>query len=74
MLQTFKLASKVALLKNLPFNTGDVRDGEFDSWIRKILWRTARQPTSVFLSEESHGQRSLVGPQGCTELDPTEET
>ena len=75
MLQTFKLASQVALVvKNLPFNTGDVRDGEFDFWTGKMLWRRARQSTSVFLPGESHGQRSLVGPQGCTELDTTEVT
>ena len=32
------------------------------------------QATTVFLPEESHGQRSLVGysPQGCKELNMTE--
>ena len=30
------------------------------SWVLKIPWRRAWQPTPVFLSEESHGQRSLV--------------
>ena len=36
------------------------------SWVRKIPWRRAWQPTPVFLPGESHGQRSLVGyrPQG----------
>ena len=33
----------------------------FDPWIRKILWRRKWQPTSVFLTENSHRQRSLVG-------------
>ena len=33
----------------------------FDPWVGKILWRTKWQPTSVFLSGESLGQRSLVG-------------
>ena len=33
----------------------------FNPWVRKILWRRAWQPTPVFLPEESHGQRSLVG-------------
>ena len=49
--------------------------------IRTILgtfspWRKAWQPTPVFLSRESCGQRSLVGysPWGCTELDTTEVT
>ena len=32
----------------------------FDPWVRKILWRSAWQPTPVFLPGESHGQRSLV--------------
>ena len=48
----------------------------FLSWVRKIPWRRAWQPTPVFLPGESHGQRSLVGysPQGHTELDTTEAT
>ena len=33
----------------------------FDPWVRKIPWRRAWQPTPLFLSGESHGQRSLVG-------------
>ena len=33
----------------------------FDSWVRKILWRRAWEPTPVFLPGKSHGQRSLVG-------------
>ena len=35
--------------------------------VRKIPWRKEWQSTLVFLPEESHGQRSLVGysPQGC---------
>ena len=39
----------------------------FHLWVRKILWRRARQPTAVFLPGESHGQRSLAGysPWGC---------
>ena len=39
-------------------------------------WRRAWQPTPVFLSGESHGQRSLVGysPWGHTESDTTEVT
>ena len=34
---------------------GDIRD------LGSISWRKAQQPTPVFLSGESHGQRSLVG-------------
>ena len=43
----------------------------FDPWVRKIPWRRKCQPTLVFLPEESHGQRSLVGysPWGYKELD-----
>ena len=45
----------------------------FDPWVRKISWRRAWQPTSVFLPGESHG---LAGysPWGCKELDMTEAT
>ena len=44
--------------KDLPANAGDVRT-QFDSWVGKIPWRRAWQPTPVFLPGESHGQRSL---------------
>ena len=49
---------------------------EFGPWVRKIPWRRARQPTSVFLPGESHGQKSLMGysPWGCKESDMTEST
>ena len=49
---------------------------EFDSWLRKIPWRRARQPTPVFLTGESHGQRSLsdYSPCGCKKSDMTEAT
>ena len=30
-------------------------------WVRKILWRRIRLPTSVFLPGKPRGQRSLVG-------------
>ena len=33
----------------------------FDPWVEKIPWRSAWQPTPVFMPGESHGQRSLVG-------------
>ena len=32
-----------------------------DPWVRKMPWRKEWQPTPVFLPEESHGQRILVG-------------
>ena len=33
----------------------------FDPWVRKIPWRRKWQPSPVFLSGKSHGQRILVG-------------
>ena len=38
----------------------------FDPWIGKLPWRRRWQPSPVFLSEKSHGRRSLAGysPQG----------
>ena len=48
------------------------RDG-WDSWVGKIAWKREWQPTSVFLSGEFHGQRSLAGhsPWDCKESDLT---
>ena len=47
-----------------------------DPWVGKIPWRTAWQPTPVFLPGESQGQRRLAGysPQGCKDSDMTEAT
>ena len=59
------------MVKNPPANAGDVSSipglGRFP-WSRK--W----QPTSVFLPEKFHGQRSLAGysPWGHKESDKTE--
>ena len=41
-----------------------------------FIWRRTWQPAPVFLPEEFHGQRSLVGysPWGHTESDMTETT
>ena len=46
------------------------------TWVGKIPWRRAWQPTPVLLPGESHGQRSLVGysPWGHKESDMTEAT
>ena len=48
----------------------------FDPWVRMSPWRTAWQPTPVFLAGESHEQKSLVGyhPWGRKESDTTEST
>ena len=48
----------------------------FSPLVGKIPWRMAQKPTPVFLPEESHRQRNLVGysPWGHTESDTTEVT
>ena len=58
------------MVKNPSDSAGDARDG-IDAWVGKILCRRAQQPTPVFLSGESLGQRSLVGygPQSRNESD-----
>ena len=38
-----------------------MQETRFDPWCRKMAWRRAWQLNPVFLPEESHGQRSLVG-------------
>ena len=38
----------------------ETQESGFDPWIRKIPWRRAWQPNPIFLSGESHGQRSLA--------------
>ena len=55
------LSSSALVVKDLLASAGDVRVVVFDSWVGKIPWRRAWQPTPVFLPGESHGQRSLVG-------------
>ena len=54
--------------------TYQCRRCEFDPWIGKICWRRKWQRTPLFLSEKSHGQRSLTGhrPRSCQESDMTE--
>ena len=46
----------------------------FDTWVRKFPWRREWLPIQVFLPEEFHGQRSLVGysPWGHKKPDMTE--
>jgi len=71
-----KGASGGASGKEPTCNTGDVERHGFNPWVRKIPWRTAWQPTPVFLPGEFHGQRSLAGysSQGHKGLDMTEAT
>ena len=49
--------------------------GDVGSWIGKIPWRRKWQPTSVFLPEKLHGQRSLAdcSPRAHKESDTTEQ-
>ena len=51
-----------------------MQETEVQSWVRKIPWRRAWQPTPVFLPGESHGKRSLAiySPSGRKESDTTE--
>jgi len=38
-----------------------LKKSRFDSWVGKIPWRRAWQPTPVFLPGKFQGERSLVG-------------
>ena len=50
-------ASQVALVvKNPP-----AMQEPQETWVGKVSWRRAWQPTPVFLPGESRGQRNLVG-------------
>ena len=64
------------LVKNVPADAGDARDVGLKPWVGKIPWRRKWQPTPVFLSGESNGQRSLEGysPRGHKKSDTTEVT
>ena len=44
-----------------PASAGDIRDVGSTPGLGRLPWRRARQPNPVFLSRESHGQRSLEG-------------
>ena len=46
---------------HLPMQERRSKRQEFDPWVWNIPWRKAWQHTPVFLSGESHGQRSLAG-------------
>ena len=60
------------MVKNLPASSGDARLG-FDPWVGKIPFSSEWQPSQVFLTGKSHGQRVLAGyrPHGCQESDMT---
>ena len=71
---TLGLPRLALVRKNLTANVGDSRRNRFNLWFGKIPWRKIWQPTPLFLSGESHGERSLAGPWEHTESDMTEET
>ena len=57
----FPVSSQVALVvKNPSDNARNIRD-RIDLWVGQNPWRRAWQPTPVFLSGKSHGQRILRG-------------
>ena len=61
-LSEFKLGGSVG--KESACNAVDLlkcRRPRFDPWVGNIPWRRKWQPTPVFLSGKSHGQRSLAG-------------
>ena len=60
--------------KETAWQCGRHRRCGFDPRVGKIPWRRKWQPTPVFLSGKSHGQRNLVGnsPRGHKESDTTE--
>ena len=63
------------VVRNVLAHAGDVKH-RLDPRVGKIPWRSAWQPTPVFLPGESREQRSLEGysPQGHRESDMTEAT
>ena len=68
-------ASQVALgAKNLPANTGDIRDTGSIPGSGRSPGGGHGNPNPVSLAGESHGQRSLAGysPWGRKEMDTTE--
>ena len=46
--------------KELSCQCRKCKRSRFDPWVRKIPWKSAWQPTPVFSSGESHGQKSLM--------------
>ena len=53
------MALAIKAIKNLPVNA-ETQEMGVKSLGGKIPWRKAWQPSPIFLSGESHGQRSLA--------------
>ena len=69
-------SSLCSAVKNLPAMQEPQEPGaQFNPWVRKIPWRRAWQPTSVFLPGESPWTEELGGLQsmGSQESDMTEQ-
>ena len=47
-----------SLMAQLVKNPPAMQETQFDSWVRKILWRRDRLPTPVFWPGEFHGPYS----------------
>ena len=62
------------MVKNLPANTGDIRDTGSIPGLGRSSGGGNGNPTPVFLPGKFHGRRSLAGyiPWGHKELDTTE--
>ena len=60
------------MVNNPPASAGDVRDADsILGWVR-FPWRSACQPTPVFLPGESCGQSLVAAIHGVAESDTTE--
>ena len=67
------LSTEFELVKGFPVGAVWETQG-CDPWVGKILWSRKWQPVPVFLPGKFHGQRSLAGVHGLSELDTTEHT
>ena len=56
VMRVLQISPGGAVVKKPPANAGDLRDGQFDLWVRKNCWRRKWQPTPVFLLGKFHGQ------------------
>ena len=61
-LETQKFPGSLAAVKNPPA----MQKTQVRSLVQEDPWRRKWQPTPVFLSEKSHGQRSLAGYSPCS--------
>ena len=62
------------MVKNPPANAGDIRDEDLIPGSKRSSGGGNGNPLQYSCLGESHGQRSLgYGPQGCKELNTTEQ-